>query len=115
MIGRECEPAALDNQWIITIGLDQPQERQHIVVPNLWLEQHIATPVLIDVAEVGIALRVGFSSQVEVIIVALQILSSRIRVSPAAQRLNRARGCDTIRVVHGRGDDSGYGRRGHEG
>ena len=72
-LGRNDEAAAQHRQRIVAVGLDQPQERQHLRVADRGVRQHVGAPVLVDVAVAGVALRVELGGQVEGVVVALQV------------------------------------------
>ena len=55
---RDDEATAQHCQWVVAIGLDQAQEGQHLRVADRGVEQHVAAPVLIDIAVAGVALRI---------------------------------------------------------
>jgi len=67
------EAAAINRQRIVAIGLDQPQEGQHLRVTDGGIQQHVAAPILVDVAIAGIALRVELRRQIKSVVVALEI------------------------------------------
>jgi len=71
--GRHGEAAAVDHERVVAIGLDQPQEGQHVEIADGRVQQHVAAPVLGDIAVVGVALGVKFGRQVERVVVSLQV------------------------------------------
>ncbi len=73
LIGGERERAALCDQWIVTVGLNQAHKGADVEVADARIEEDIVATVLVHVAIVAVALRVIFGGQGEGVVVAFQI------------------------------------------
>ena len=73
LIGRERERAALRDQWIVAVGLNQAHKGADVEVADARIEEDIVATVLVHVPIVAVALRVIFGGQREGVVVAFQI------------------------------------------
>ncbi len=70
---RQRESHPLDRQGVVPIRLDQTHKSAHVEVSNLWVEEHICAPILIDVPVVQLALGIRRGAQVKHVVIPLRI------------------------------------------
>ncbi len=71
--GWHGEAAAQDDQGIVAVGLDQAQQVEHLRVAHGRVEQHVAAPVLVDIAVRCIALRIELRGEVKAVVISFQV------------------------------------------
>ena len=69
----EHEPHGIYLERVVSVQLDKPEKLQNLTLTYLGKQQNVAAPVLADVTEISVALRIVRGLEPEIVVVAFQV------------------------------------------